>query len=215
MRVTNDKDIMLEKRRPWDQKLADMIIPYLIGSSISPNQITFLSMMLALLGATFLAMDGSLSANIGALLFIIARFLDHIDGELARNKMMASKFGYYLDYATGGISFAALFVAMGIKHETGFLGHWSIFLGSLGALSAIICLFLNLQIDKKRCDINENEGESIGYPNFLGFELEDGIYLLAPITWLNWLEPFFILASIGAIFYGFWTLFLLARVKNQ
>ncbi len=32
-------------------------------------------------------------------------------------------------------------------------------------------------------------------------ELADGIYLIAPVTWMGWLGPFFVLASVGAAIY--------------
>ena len=51
----------------------------------------------------------------------------------------------------------------------------------------------------------------MGYPGIGGFELEDGIYLIAPITWLGWLTPFFVAASIGASIYLFWTLGLVLK----
>jgi hypothetical protein len=35
-------------------------------------------------------------------------------------------------------------------------------------------------------------------PNLLGFEVEDVMYLVGPITWLGLLQPFLILAGIGA-----------------
>ena len=77
--------------------------------------------------------------------------------------------------------------------------------------SALISLITNLEIDTER---NAAEtGEAIGYPGFAGFELEDGIYLLAPITWLGYLVPFFILAGIGASIYCLWTVICLAKIK--
>ena len=50
------------------------------------------------------------------------------------------------------------------------------------------------------------EGDAVGYPGLAGFELEDGIYLLAPITWLGWLTPFLVAAGIGVAVYCLWTL---------
>ena len=204
---------MLNFEKPWDQKLADIIVKFLRKSSVTPNQVTFFSLFLAITGSTLLTFDNTLYINIGAALFIVARFLDHIDGELAREKNMTSQLGYYLDYLTGGLSYATLFICLGLQFNSGFLNIWALFLGFLGALSALTSLFLNLRIDRESSDIDQSKGESIGYPSFFGFELEDGIYLLAPITWLGWLEPFFILSSIGAVIYGIWTLFNLTKIQ--
>ncbi len=53
----------------------------------------------------------------------------------------------------------------------------------------------------------------VGYPGWAGFELEDGIYLLAPVTWLGWLEPFLVAAGIGATVYLLWTLGRVSRAR--
>jgi hypothetical protein len=38
-----------------------------------------------------------------------------------------------------------------------------------------------------------------------GFELEDVLDLIAPLTWLGGLEPFIVAAGIGAPLYALWT----------
>ncbi len=148
----------------------------------------------------------------GATLFAIARFLDHFDGELARQSGKTSKLGYYLDYVAGGLSYGALFLAMGLGFAGGWLGGWAVLLGSLASAIAVFSVFLNLGIDKAS---NFEEGQAIGYPGFAGFELEDGIYLIAPVAWLGWLEPFFIAAGLGAAVYGLWTLWTLIRLRRN
>ncbi len=49
-------------------------------------------------------------------------------------------------------------------------------------------------------------GGALGYPAFAGFELEDGIYLIGPDTWLGGLLPCFIISSVGTLFFSRWTL---------
>ena len=198
---------------PWDQILARIIVKQLVRSPITPNQITYFSLLLAICGSILLTVGKSSYSNCGVLLFIFARFLDHLDGELARQKEMKSKIGYYLDYIAGGISYGTLFICLGIGFQGGFLGNWSIIIGLTGCFTAVACVFLNLKIDEKNDQVDPAKGESIGYPMILGFELEDGIYLMAPIAWLGWLEPFFISAGIGAAIYGVWTLYELTRLK--
>ena len=205
---------MPSSRKPWDQLLANLIVKSLTKTVITPNQITIFSLILALTGSFLISLSDPFLLNLGAGLFIIARFLDHFDGELARLKNMQSKLGYYLDYVAGGISYGSLFLCLGIGFVDGFLGKWSILLGGLGALCAISSLFLNLAIDKKNKEIEVSNGESIGYPSLYGFELEDGIYLIGPITWAGWLEPFFVLAGFGAIIYTAWTFLELRHLSK-
>ena len=79
------------------------------------------------------------------------------------------------------------------------------------AVAALVGAVSNIAVDRSMG--NDETGDAIGYPGFAGFELEDGIYLLAPITWLGFLEPFFFAATIGAAVYGFWTLLQWYRLK--
>ena len=195
---------------PWDQRIARVLVRPLAETIIRPNHITWFTFVLALAGAGLLATGDRQLVNWGAFVYVLSRFFDHFDGELARLQGTSSKFGYYLDYYVGGASYAALFTGLGIAFWPS-LGIWSAVLGGAGAGSALISLFSNLGIDRQL--ENDESGEAIGYPGFAGFELEDGIYLIAPITWAGFLEPFFIAAGIGASIYCLWTLVTLARLQ--
>lgn len=195
---------------PYDQRLARLLVRPLARTPITPNQITAVTLLLALAAAWLFALGDGRAANWGAGLFVVARFLDHFDGELARLTGMKSRFGYYFDYVAGGVSYAALFSGLGIGLSGGPLGGWALALGAAGAASAILSLFINLDIDKQ---MDLAGGETAGYPGFAGFELEDGIYLIAPITWLGWLTPFFVLCGVGAAAYCLWSAWTLLRLR--
>ena len=200
---------------PWDQRVARILVKPLVATPITPNQLTAATLLVALCGAAMLAQGTAYWANWGAGLFVLARFLDHADGELARQKFMTSRLGYYLDYVSGGLSYGTLFICLGIGFRESNLGSFAVILGAVGAISALGSVFTNLSIDIRHASINTEAGQAIGYPSFAGFELEDGIYLLAPITWLGWLYPFFIAASLGAMLYGLWALWELFRIRRQ
>ena len=200
------------KNPPWDQRIARVLVRPLVRSPVTPNQLTVVTLLVALAGAGLLATGEAMAMNWGAGLFVLARFLDHFDGELARQKNMKSRLGYYLDYITGGLSYAALFFGIGWGLKSGALGIWAVVLGSIGAAVAIASMFFNLGIDKAA---KLEDGATTGYPSVAGFELEDGIYLLAPITWLGWIEPFFVLCGLGASVYTLWTLSALIRLRRK
>lgn len=199
-------------RSPWDQRIARVVVRPLARTPVTPNQMTTLTVLLALAAAVMFGTGDRVLANWAAGLFVLARFLDHFDGELARLKGAESRFGYYFDYFAGGLSFGALFLGLGIGLETGFLGVWAWVLGASGTASAVIAMFINLDIDRHNAG---NERDAVGYPAFAGFELEDGIYLLAPITWFGFLEPFFIGAGVGAAIYCLWTLWTLSGMRRR
>lgn len=200
------------KNPPWDQRIARVLVRPLARTPLTPNQLTIFTLVVALAGAGLLATGDPVHVNWGAGLFVLARFLDHFDGELARQKNMKSRLGYYLDYVSGALSYAALFLCIGIGLRESALGDWAIALGAAGAASAIVSMFLNVGIDKAG---DLKDGDAVGYPGFAGFELEDGIYLIAPIAWAGFLMPFFAAAGVGAAIYCLWTLSTLARLHGN
>ena len=197
---------------PYDQRLAALIVRPLARTPITPNQITAVTLLLALGAACLFAQGNARAADWGAGLFVVARFFDHFDGELARFTGKKSRLGYYFDYFAGALSYTALFVGIAIGLAAGPLGGWALALGAAGAGSAIVSLFINLDIDKQ---MDLADGEATGYPGYAGFELEDGIYLIAPITWLGWLAPFFVACGIGAAAYCLWSAWELMRLRQN
>ncbi len=154
---------------------------------------TTLSLCLALGAGALFATGGVRTAAWAAGLFAFARFLDHADGELARLKGVSSRFGYYYDCAVGAFSSAALFVGIGIGFQNGVLGPWSVAAGWAAAACALLAMVLGLRVDSR------HGGHAGGYPGFAGFELEDGIYLIAPITWLGGVVLRAVYARPGAL----------------
>lgn len=204
---------MAMKAPPFDQRIAAVMVRPLVNTPVTPNQISIFTLILALAGAGILATGDPETATWGAGLFVLARFLDHFDGELARQSGRTSKLGYYLDYIVGSVSYAALFFCMGWGFMDSPLGIWAVVLGSGGAAAAIISMFTNLGIDQQTG--GDETGDSVGYPGYAGFELEDGIYLLWPVTWLGFLYPFFIAAGIGATIYCLWTCITLMKMRAR
>jgi len=201
-----------ENQVPYDQRLASFLVKPLAATFIRPNHITGLTLLMTLGAGVLFAFGEAVYVNWAAGIFVLARFLDHFDGELARLQGTSSSFGYYFDYAVGGIGYAALFIGLGVGQFDS-LGIWAVLLGGAGAASALISLFSNLGIDQRSEELGD--GESIGYPGFVGFELEDGIYLIAPVTWLGFLPPFFVAAGIGATIYCLWTIWCYMRLGAQ
>ena len=71
---------------PWDQRAARVLVKPLALTPVTPNQLTTLTLVLALAGAGLFATGDPALAGWAAGLFVLARFLDHFDGELARLK---------------------------------------------------------------------------------------------------------------------------------
>lgn len=179
------------QRLPFDQRLARLLVRPLAATPMTPNQITAVSLLLGLLGAWLFAQGGS-AIHWGALLFVLATFIDHADGELARMTGRTSRFGHVFDHLTGGTIHIALFVGMGVGLMEGTLGPWGLILGLSAGMSVAAIFLLRFEVERRR------DKDSIQQPYFAGFEIEDIMYVVAPVTWLGGLTPFLILAGIGA-----------------
>ncbi len=118
------------KKPPYDQRIARVLVRPLARLGVTANQITAVSLVLALGAGALFALGGTpaihWAAHWAAGVFVLARFLDHFDGELARLTGETSRFGYYFDYVTGGLSHAALFAGIGWGLAGGPLGGWAL-----------------------------------------------------------------------------------------
>lgn len=189
---------------PWDQRFARLLAGALARTAVSPNTVTSVSLIIGIVAAGLFALGGSL-ADWGGLCFLFAFFIDHIDGELARATNSTSVFGHYFDIVAGGIVLASVFVGIGIGLSTGPLGDLSIFLGAISGLAIAIIFSVRLDLEQRA------GSEATRQPNFLGFEIEDVMYLLAPVAWLGLLGPFLVLASVGAPVFLVWQLVMSRR----
>ncbi len=70
---------------------------YLVRTSLTPNQISLLSMVLSCLAALAFAMGGYAALALGGIVAQIASIVDGCDGEVARLKRMNSEFGGWFD----------------------------------------------------------------------------------------------------------------------
>lgn len=81
------------KSPPWDQRIARALVRPLAATPVTPNQVTTLSLLLGVGGAVLLGF-GATAAYWGAFLYMLAQFVDHMDGELARLTGQTSEFGH-------------------------------------------------------------------------------------------------------------------------
>jgi phosphatidylglycerophosphate synthase len=176
---------------PWDQRLASTLVQPLVATPVTPNHVTTLSLAVGCLAAGLYAQGGA-AVHLGALCFVVSFWLDHADGELARMTGQTSSFGHYYDLAAGGAVLVVLFVGIGVGLREGALGTWSMTLGSAAGLATTVIFVLRMELERRAGKAATQQ------PNLLGFELEDVMYLLGPITWLGLLQPFLVLAGIGA-----------------
>lgn len=124
----------------WNRKIARLILPWFLTTKITPNQITFASLLVGLL-AVWGFSQGSYGASVAAALLLpLIMVLDCLDGALARLTFQESRLGALLDLhgdtvinllLFGGISLGSykssghpLFLAAGLLLTFGYVACW-------------------------------------------------------------------------------------------
>jgi uncharacterized membrane protein YqgA involved in biofilm formation len=102
--------------------------------------------------------------------------------------------------ATSAVSKILLFVGIGCGLRTTCLGWWAALMGLVAGVSVASIFLIRLEMAGK------TGKETTKQRRFAGFETEDLLYLVGPITWLGWLMPFLIAAVAGAPAFAVWTL---------
>mgnify|MGYP001610024506 CR=1 FL=1 len=92
----HEKEIQLVSQ--FYRNLGIFLANPLINTSITPNQISAISIIIALSGVYVLSLGTYSYFVLGAILFQVSIILDRVDGALARRKNMASTFGKWIEY---------------------------------------------------------------------------------------------------------------------
>lgn len=179
------------KSCPFDQRIARAVARGLARTPVRPNAVTAASMVVGLLAAGLFAI-GYPYAYAGAGLFVMAAWMDHLDGELARMTGTTSVFGHYFDHVAAMTNYVALFAGAGIGLRGAALGDWMILLGAMAGLGVAAIMSMRMVVEARLGH------DSVRQKVKGGFEIEDTLYAVAPITWIGALEYFIVLAGIGA-----------------
>lgn len=104
----------LDRLLNWDRDTALAAAPRLTW--LHPNWITTASLILALIGLGFIAQGADwTSAMIGAVLIFASRWIDWIDGHVARATGRATNLGGLYDIAVGYVTMVLVMVAIGLR----------------------------------------------------------------------------------------------------
>ncbi len=193
---------------PWDQRFARLAVQPLVDTAVTPNHLTGLGLISGLAAGGLFALGGS-AAHWGAALFMISAFIDHTDGELARMSGRTSTFGHYFDLLATALGMIALFIGMGAGLGGSILGEWAAFLGITAGISVGIIFALRAGLEQRLGK------EATAQPAWAGFEIEDVLYLVGPITWLGGLVPFLIAAGVGAPAFLIWQIWEASREERE
>lgn len=184
--------------KPWDARVARALVRPLVATGVHPNHVTTVGLLTGL-AAAYAYARGDAGADLGALLFLAAGVIDHADGELARLSGKTSDFGHTYDRIVDLIVKTSLFVGMGVGLREGSLGTWAIPMGLVAGLSLVAIFTLRGRMAARLGN------EAYRQPSWAGFELEDILYVIAPVTWMGGLATFFSLAVVGIPGFAAWS----------
>jgi phosphatidylglycerophosphate synthase len=119
----------------------------LLGTRVSPNQVTAAALLCALAAALLAASGGAVNAALAGLLYWTGNALDCVDGDLARLRLQSTKLGEWLDSMTDEISTFSLLAGLGIglwRDGAGAQWLWIGAGGSAVGAIAVACLYVDL-----------------------------------------------------------------------
>lgn len=182
-----------------DQRLARAAARRLAPTPLTPNAVTATGLGVGLVGAGLIARGEVWSVNLGAVLFAFSVWTDHVDGELARMTGRTSRFGHYFDNVASLIVYVATFTAAGIGPAAAALDGWGALAGGAAGLSVAAIIAVRLWLERRA------GAGAVRQTVRGGFEVEDTLYLVAPIAWFGGLPAFIVIAALGAPVFLTWT----------
>ncbi len=175
----------------WTHRLARPLVRPLVGTGVTPNHITTARLVTGLMACCALVLGDPIWTWWAGWMWLLSAFLDRADGELARVGNMASPEGQAWDYQVDLIVNPALFAAIGIGLRHSVLGVAAIPLGLVAGGSVFLVAYWGKALERR-------QGLAVkAYPGAFGFDLDDLLYLFAPLAWLGWLAPILVGAAIG------------------
>lgn len=97
-----------------NRRYSRLLTRLFLRTPLTPNQITVLSFLTGLLGASCFLFGSYGGSVLGALLLQFSTVLDCVDGEVARVKMLESPLGEWLDITLDTVVHIAIFLGVGV-----------------------------------------------------------------------------------------------------
>ena len=210
---------------PLVRHLSYRLTPVLLNTSLTPNQVTAISLVLGLLCALCFLSGNYVAGIIGALFLTASYTFDNCDGEIARIKKMSSEFGAKFDDMADWIVDASFFAALGYGTSQVMQQPFWFWLGCAAGAGAFIDYIVDLVYHSKegKKETGRTREEQASEPKKPQDKLDWIIYIfhklsradfciivlilaLLNVTWI--LLPF---AAIGAQVYWITDLFERAR----
>lgn len=175
-----------------------------LKTSITPNQITFISLLVGLTAAFCFFWGGYQAGIVGSILLLVSAWVDCADGEIARLKFMATEWGAKLDIIADNIVHCLLFlsIGMGLFHSTGepvfkYLGMFA----ASGSLAAF--MLLSKTVLRKKAEATDKASTAFLKKDRVGqLANRDFVYFIFALALFGRLDAFIFFAAIGSNFFA-------------
>jgi len=176
--------------RHVERRISLAITRRLVGTSITPNAMTLVSLAMGLIGAPFFLSSDPLLQVAGSLLFLTHSILDGCDGELARLKFLESPTGARLDFWGDNLVHVAVWISMAIGFSLEVDSPWPLLPGALAvAGTAISAVLVSRRSSTAPTDATARLADAVANRDFIYLVL-----LLACFGKAHW---FLILVALG------------------
>ena len=128
--------------RHVERRISLAITRRLVGTRVTPNAMTLVSLTIGLFGAPFFLSAEPLQQLLGGLLFLTHSILDGCDGELARLKFQESPTGARLDFWGDNLVHVAVFGCMAVGWSLAAGSLWPLLLGTLAITGTAASAYL-------------------------------------------------------------------------
>jgi archaetidylinositol phosphate synthase len=178
------------RNQTYAHRFARILVRPMLGTRVRPNHLTLLRLLVGLVACALLA-QGSRTADLwSGALWVATCVLDRADGELARMGDLRSESGKVLDYYSDMLLDALWFLAAGFSVRHGWLGDTGMALGVLVCASMLLCIGYAELFERL-------SGPGVkAWNGVQHFHPDDALFLLAPLTWLGWVGPVLLAASV-------------------
>ena len=178
----------------------------LLKTSLTPNQITFLSLLIGL-GSAWCFYQGTFFSGItGALLLLVSAWVDCTDGEIARLKFMETSWGARFDiYCDNIVHFSVFFsIGMGLFFATG--NSLYILYGGLAVFGSLVAfMILSGSIIKKKQAAGQGKTSETNLTDQLANR--DFIYFLLVMACIERLDIFILLTAVGSNIFAIYLMY--------
>mgnify|MGYP001278723408 CR=1 FL=1 len=189
----SDTEAITISHNTWIHRIARAtVVRPLIKSSVTPNQLTTMRLLVGTVAAVALGVGVSPWQHIGAAFFVVSMILDRADGDLARITDRTSPGGHKYDLIADSLSNALIFVGLGVGLRGGEFGMIAVPMGLAAGAAVAAVLWLVMRIEEL------DGARAAELSGAAGFDPDDAMLALPVAVWSGWSEPLLVAATIGA-----------------